>query len=271
MDLDAVAFIFNRALSYTFSKKKILLVFCILALSGLLVVFFRGLAWHAGQWVQLSLTFLPIFLCGGILLSMGIFLIRLYHNEVKQRPNKYTEVFSKAWELIIGASYFAIPVILAYLVLWILLGIFMLLRDIPLLGDFFGAMLSFAPFLINLSALLLCVVCLLMLFIAAPIIALKGIDRTLVFQTAAKRLEKDPFWNGVLIFIALLPLFVIVALLTMAAILTEAICIECQSLPQTVLKWFFIMIPYTAFLTPAVIFFFNFAAESHVLFLKQEK
>ena len=93
MDFQAFSFIFNRALAFTFSKKKLLFVFCILALSGLLVVFFRGFALHAGQWVQLSLTFLPIFICTGILLSMGILLIRIYHDEIKQREINYWNTF----------------------------------------------------------------------------------------------------------------------------------------------------------------------------------
>lgn len=269
MDLTTIAAIFNRALSLTFTRKKLLLVFCILALSGLFVVFFRGLAWNASQWVQLSLTFLPIFLCGGIFLSMGILLIRVYHNEVKNRSVRYTEVVAKSWEMIIGASYFAIPMILTYLLLWVLLVFFVLLREVPLVGEFFSIILSFAPFLIILGALVLCLITVLMLFFIAPIIALKGIDRALVFQVVTKRLEKDPFTNLLLVIVALLPLLFASILLILAAVLTETICVDCYSLPQVVLKWFFIMLPFTAFLTPSIIFFFNFAAEAHVLMQKK--
>lgn len=268
MDFSTISYIFNRALSGTFSLKKLLFVFVILALSGILVVFFRGLAWHTSHWVQLSLTFLPIFLCSGILLSMGIFLIRIYHNEIKNKPIIYREILSRSWELVIGASYFSIPLILTYLFLWILLGIFVLLREIPTLGDFFSAVLSFAPFLINLGALVLCLVCLLMLFFVSPILALKGIERTLVFQVIIKRFEKDPFANIILALIALLPLIFCLILLILAAIITESICLDCKSLSHTVIKWFFIMLPFTAFLTPAIVFFFNFAAEAHVLLFK---
>ena len=137
MDFQAFSLIFNRSLAFTFSKKKLLFVFCILALSGLLVVFFRGLALHAGQWVKLSLTFLPIFICTGILLSMGILLIRVYHDEIKQREVNYWNTLSRSWEVVIGASYFAIPIIFSYLLLWVLLGIFVLLSDIPSVGHFF--------------------------------------------------------------------------------------------------------------------------------------
>ncbi len=271
MDFQAFSFIFNRALAFTFSRKKLLFVFCALALSGLLVVFFRGLALHAGQWIQLSLTFLPIFICTGILLSMGILLIRIYHDEIKQKDVNYWNTLSHSWEVVIGSSYFAIPIILSYLLLWMLLGIFVLLSEIPAVGEFFGAVLSFAPFLINLGTLVLCLLGLAILFFIAPLIALKGLESKAIFQMAIKRLEKDPFANCILILIGLLPLVLIIALLTIAAMLTGTMCLNCQNELQTVLKWFFIMLPFTAFLTPAVIFFFNFAAEAHVLMQKQQK
>lgn len=270
MDFHSLSFIFNRALILTFSKKKLFFVFCVLALSGLLVVFFRGLAIHAGQWVQLSLTFLPIFLCTGILLSMGILLIRVYHDEIKEnREVNYWEILSRSWEVVIGASYFAIPIILSYLLLWMLLGIFVLLREVPGAGEFFSVILSFAPFLINLGTLVLCLLSLAILFFVAPLIALRGLERGAVFQLAVKRLEFDPFANFILLMISLLPLVFIILILMLAAKLTGTICLECQSPLQTIIKWFIMMVPFTAFLTPAVIFFFNYAAEAHVLMQKQ--
>ena len=85
-----------------------------------------------------------------------------------------------------------------------------------------------------------------------------------------KRLEKDPFANIVLILIALLPL-ALSLLYFVGCLLTGSLCLDCHNSLQTILKWFFIMLPFTAFLTPAVIFFFNFAAEAHVLMQKQLK
>lgn len=269
MDFNTIGFIFNRALSLSFSKKKLLTVFCILALSGLLVVFFRGLSLHAGEWVQLSLTFLPIFICTGILLSMGIFLIRIYHDEVKNREDNYRNVLVNSWEMMMGASYIAVPIILAYLVLWMILGIFVLLGEIPSVGEFFSLILSVAPFLINLVTLILCVVSLGVLFIVAPLIALKDLSRKALFQAAMKRLESDPFANLILIMISLLPVVLTVILLSITAYLTVSLCSDCSSSVQTTMKWFFFMIPFAAFLTPGVIFFFNFAAEAHVLLQKR--
>lgn len=166
--LNDVQQIFNRALSFTFCKKKLLVVSTILALCGLLVVFFRGLAIHVSQWVGLSLTFIPLFMCTGVMLAAGIFLVRVYHDEIKNKKIHYRTIFGKSWEIITLASYFAIPIILCYLALWMALGIFLLLREIPMLGDFFAAILVFAPFLLNLSALSLSVFSLLLLYFWPP-------------------------------------------------------------------------------------------------------
>jgi hypothetical protein len=259
---------FNRAIDYSFSKKKFWLVFSVLALCGLLVVFFRGLAVGANEWLLLSLTFLPVFLCAGVLLSLGIILIRIYHDEIKKKDFAYREIFIKSWEMMLGASYFCIPIILSYLLLWMLLGIFFLLSGIPAVGPVFSAILSFGPFLINLGTLVLCLLCLSVLFFVAPVVALKGLDRMQISQVLTARLKGNLFSNIILSLIATFPLWVIVGVLSLAAWLTGSICFSCDTPLHKILQWFFTMIPFTAVLTPVVIFFFNFAAESHVMIMK---
>jgi len=269
MNLHDIQFIFNRAVYLSFNKKKLLFVSIILMLCGLMVIFFRGLAVDAGNWVVMSLTFLPIFLCAAVLLSTGIILVRIYHDEIKRKNVNYLEILNKSWELIIGASYFSIPIILSYLILWMLMGIFLLLREIPGVGEFFGVILSFGPFLINLGSLMLCVLNISMLFFVAPVVALRGLNRLAISQILINRLRRDIFSNTCLALVATFPLVFFVGLLSLAAFLTGTTCITCHKPVYTVLQWFFIMIPFTALLSPAVIFFFNFAAESHVLMQKQ--
>jgi hypothetical protein len=269
MNLNDIQYIFNRALSLTFCKKKLLLVFVVLALCGLMVLFFRGLSIGANEWVFMSLAFLPFFLCAGVLLSTGILLIRIYHDEIKQKPVSYADVVSKSWEVVIGASYFSIPIILSYLLLWILLGFFVLLKHIVGVGEVFGVIFAFGPFLLNLGSLVLCLLNLAMLFFVTPVIALKGLNRVQVTQILIKRFESDVFSNLLLAFIAILPMLILAGFLTLAAFLTGAICFGCENPLYHVLQWFFIMIPFTAIISPAVVFFFNFAAESHVLMQKQ--
>ena len=271
MDFQTLSMIFNRALILTFSKKKLFFAFCLLALSGLLVVFFRGLSLHAGSLIKLSLTFLPIFICTGILLSMGILLIRIYHDEIKKTEVNYWKTLALSWEVAVGASYFAIPIIFAYLLLWMILGIFVLLSEIPLFGDFFGAILAFGPFIINLGSLVLCLLSVAILFFVVPLIAFKGLVGGAVIQLTVKRIEDDFFANIILMIIGLFPLAIVAILLYLAALLTGSLCLECNNSLQTVLKWFFIMLPFTACLTPAIVFFFNFAAEAHVMMHKQSR
>lgn len=270
MDFQTLSFIFNRSIALIFSKKKLFFVFCALALCGLLVVFFGGFALNANQWVKLSLTFLPIFICTGIMLAMGILLIRIYHDDIKQKEVDYRQILSTSWEVMMGASYFAIPIIFSYLFLWILLGVFILLSEIPFFGGFFNAIFSFIPFLINLGTIALCLVSLAILFYIAPLIALRGLEGKTSFELAMKRLEKDLFGNLILLLIGILPLVFFGALLVLAVFLTEMLCKDCQNPITSGLRWFFIMLPFAAFLTPSVIFFFNFAAEGHVLMLKRK-
>lgn len=265
MDLSDIKSGFNRAAALTFSRKKIMLVFTILALCGLLVVFFRALALHAGQWVSLSLSFLPVFLCASFLLATGVILVRVYHDEVKQKPFRYRDVVAKSWEVAIGSSYFSIPIILCYLLLWMLLGIFLLLKEIPGIGEFFAVILAFGPFLINFGSLVLGVLSLSMLFVVAPVIALKGLNRIKVSQVVMRRLRGDLFSNLLLGLIALLPLLLCLLVLSLAAFLTENVCYSCRDPIYHIIQLFIIMIPFTALLAPAVIFFFNFATEAHIL------
>lgn len=271
MHLQDIQFIFNRACLQTFEKRKLLSAFLIMALCGVLVVFFRGLSVNAGHWLLLSLTFLPFFLCAGILMSLGIILIRVYHDEIKKKEINYKTILSKSWEIVLGASYFSVPIILSYLLLWMLLGVFVLLREIPYAGEFFGAILAFAPFLINLFSLVLCLLSVSLLFFVTPIIALKGINRMQVSESLINRFNKDIFSNLLLAIISVLPAVCIVGLLILAGSMTQALCFTCENPISNVLEWFFIMIPFTAILAPAVVFFFNFAAESHVLILKETK
>lgn len=268
MHLSDVQFGFNRALSLSFDRKKNLLVFSILALCGLLVIFCRALAIHAGQWVLMSLSFLPVFLCAGVLLSLGILLIRIYHDEIKRKVFRYRDIVANSWEIIIGASYFSIPIILCYLFLWMLLGLFVLLKEIPGIGEFFGVILAFGPFLINLGSIVLGILNVSMLFFLTPVVALNGLSRIRVSKLLAKRLKGDFFSNIFLALIAVLPLAFYFCLLLLAAILTGSVCYTCSDQLHAVLQSFIIMIPFAALMSPAIVFFFNFAAEAHVLILK---
>lgn len=257
--------IFDRAVQQTLDIRRLLLAFVVLAAAGLIIVFCRAVATHAGNLVALSLAFMPFFLGAALLFAAGIMLVRIYHDVVKKKKIIYREVFLRSWSLMMGASYFSIPVILSYLVLWMLLGLFYLLKEIPYLGEFFSVVLVFGPFLLNVGALFLCLFNVGMLFFLTPMIALRGMNRLQISQMLSRRLKADLFSHVVLFIIGLIPLLLTLALLHYAFQLTGMAGFVSRGAIQSQLQGFFMMIPYAACLAPATVFFFNFATEAHVL------
>lgn len=255
---------FYQSLVRSFSKKKMGLVFPILVCCGLFFVFCRAVAFEASDWIAMSLTFLPILLSSGILLALGVILARIHYHETKQLSLDLKRLISGSVDLIIGTSYLSVPPVLAYLLLWVLLGIFYLLKEIPYIGDFFSVVFSFAPFLLIFTSLLLCLTAFALLFFVAPAAALQPLKRVSlkrVFET----LQKKPLSCSLLFLIALIPISLLTLLLITAAFLTNMTFLTAEHSLSVGLEWFFIMLPFCAILTPSIVFFFNFATESYQL------
>ena len=262
MDLEKC---FNRAIAYSFSKKKMLLTFPALVLCGILIVFCRAVAFTASDWVAMSLAFLPILLSSGILLSLGVLLVRVHLHEVRQLSLPLKRLVAGSMDIALGTLYLSVPPVLIYLVFWIILGFFYLLCQIPGIGDFFSIVLAFAPFLLILGSLLLCLFNLTLLFFVAPAVAIQPAGRLNLAQRLGRLLRGQIFTAFILFLVALIPISIIAGLLSLAAILTNLNFLIGQQSLSVALEWFFIMVPFCAVLTPAVVFFFNFAAESHSL------
>lgn len=261
--------IFNRSFTHCFSRKKWLLIFPVLVLCGLLAVICRTISHGAGQWMQMSLAFLPMFLCAGLLLAAGIVLVRIYHHEVRGGDIKYLKVLKESKSLIFGIPHVAVPLIFAYLVLWMVLGVFYLLRSIPHAGQVVSAIFSFGPFLLVLGSLFLGFLSLLILFYITPAAALKSELTPQLAEDVFQELKANPFLSFIMPLMGLLPLLLVIGILSLAAVVTQLLYIEGNNGLTVALKWFFMMIPFCALLTPAVIFFFNFSAESHVFLRKK--
>ena len=270
MTFEEIERIFNRALRFSFSRKKILFMFPILVVCGLMLVFCRALAVNAGQWVVLSLTFLPVFLSSGLLLSAGVVLARVYHHEVKMIPLSFRKFLSQSWELFIGVSYLTFPLLLAYLLLWMIMGVFYLLKEIPALGDFLGVVLAFGPFLLVLGSLILSFFNLFLLFFATPHIALNSRLKLKFAEEVYFRFKENLFSSLALFLLGLIPLLLGVGVLSLAAFLTGVNFFMRTETLAIALQWFFVMIPFCAMLTPGILFFFNFAVESYALVQKKQ-
>lgn len=252
---------FRQAWMPVFSKRKLLLSFISLSLCGLLMVFCRALARDASSWMNLSLLFLPILLSSGFLLTQGVLIIRMYTHEVRGLGLSMRRLFAGSLDVAIGTSYLSFPPVFAYLGLWILLGLFFLLKEIPLIGPFFNVVFAFGPFLLIFSSLILCLVTFGLLFFIAPAVASHSIKRfdLRVLQAVQKR----PFQAALLFFMGLLPALFMAGISTVAAVLTNASFAPASS--AIALEWFFVMLPFCALMTPPVIFFFHFASESYEL------
>jgi hypothetical protein len=269
MTLSALQTSFNRALYLLFSRAKFLLTFGALLVCGFIYVFFQGIAVDNAPWLQQCLTFLALFIDGMLLMAVGVLLIRIHHDEIKQREVNLRNLISNSWELLVAPFTYLLPFILAFLILWIVLGLFVLLYEIPLVGSFFEIILGFAPFVIQFVALLLCSALVASLFFVTPLLALKGWQGMHMYQTFMQRLQTDLFSHLLLLVVGIIPILFIVSLLVLSAFLT-GFYVEPACTPLTcILQGFFIMIPFVALLTPFVIFFFNFSAEAHVLLQRQ--
>jgi hypothetical protein len=258
---------FLKAWESVFSRKKVFVAFIALSLSGLLFIFCKALAIEASSWMRLSLLFLPILLSSVFLLVFGTLLIRIYAHENRGLTLGVGSLFSGSMDIAIGTSSLSFPPILAYLCLWICLGVFFLLKEIPFIGPFFNIIFAFGPFLLIVGSLLLCLFNVCLLFFMAPAVAKLSVREGFQGLEFSRRIwisfKARPFLSLALFFIGALPGLLIGAVLSLAAMLTNvSFSLDGPSFALA-LEWFFVMLPFSALLSPAIVFFFQFAAESH--------
>jgi len=130
---------FNRALFFSLTRKKIFFILPILLFCGIIVVLSHTLWIGSNPWIRSSLAFIPGFICMALFLAAAVPLIRLYHDEVKQKPLSVNKTLKHSWKLMAGIGSLIVPILTAYLVLWFILGIFYLLKNIPATGEILGA------------------------------------------------------------------------------------------------------------------------------------
>ena len=272
MLLEELKGVFQRALAASLSMRKAQIAFGGLTLCGLLDICMHGTALQSSAWTRQSLGFVTVLLTIGLLMPLGVILVRAYYNEVKGQAVDFWAVTKESADILLGTSYFSVPPVLAYVVLWMGLGIFQLIASIPALGAVLATLLAFVPFFLYLGALALCLAAVAGLFFIIPSVALGGAGQWKAVQEAWKRLERDPFTQVGLFALAVLPVAGCLALLLVAAKMTLTMAVWTSSNPIfSLAHGFFVMIPFMALLAPAVTFFFNFATEAFVLAERESK
>ncbi len=260
----------NRAFKLTLDWKKLTLTFIFLLLGGWVMVVCRGLAINANGWATLCLSVLPIYVTAALAMAGGIVLVRIYHDQVKQKPVEYRQVIFSSWHLMVTAASIVMGILLVFFGIWIALGLFHALQAIPVLGSFFSVILAFGPFLLNIAAILLLIGTGAALFYFTPILALRGVNRGKLTQTARQRLNGDYFSNVIELVWGILPFLVSLAIVVFASCLNWRTGFTSANPYQAVMQLFFIMVPLMALLAPSVVFFFNFATEAQVAFQSRQ-
>ncbi len=271
MDLQQLEDAFDRAVTLLWDGTQLAITFLVLSFCGLLTVFFRAVSGGAVAWVHLAASCLPFFLCSGLLLAMGVLAIRAYLFRHHHHRIDYRTLIQESSEFLLGASFFSIPMVVTYLSLWLLVGVFVLLTEIPFLGPFLGSLFSFAPFFLNFGILSLCGIYLLALFFLAPIMALHGMSRMTVARVFIERVRRRFFVNTFLLIMSFLPLVIVSLLLFLASYFMTFIYTFPANLLFQVVTEFILMVPYAMALTPPILFFFHFSSEAHALVMGQEQ
>lgn len=267
MNWNDVEICFNRALRLSFSMKKLLFVFIVLWCCGFTLLLCRSLGSQTQEWLMLNWSFLPFFALGILGLSLGVLLIRFYHDELKGKKSNYRKTFSLSKRVMLEVAYLGMPLIIGYLVLWTALGLFYLIKALPKVGGALGVFLSFGPFLLFLSMICLVVLFFVLFFFLTPIVALRDCLPKEWIKCMLIRISNSLFTNFVLFVISIIPVGCALGLLKISLDMTHVFYLSSTNPLDLIL----IMLPGSIFLAPGVVFFFQFAAESHILMIQKYK
>lgn len=263
--------IFNRALIHCFSRKKFFIVCPALFVCNLFLVFCHTASLQANSWILMSLIFLPGFLCTGVLLTLGVILVRMYIFDLRNTDYSLKQLFVQSLETIVGVSYLSLPLICLYLLIWTFMGIFQIFKAIPGIGSIVPIIFSFVPFLLICSFLLLIFFSVLVLFFITPHVALKKPFRLRIFEEITNKMQKHIFLHAIFLIIAVAPFIFMASVLSLSAILTGIHYLTATSALGSSLEWIFMAIPFSCILAPFMMFFFHFAAECFLHFHTSQK
>lgn len=259
----------KRAAAFTLQKKKLAFSAIVLFFSGLALLFGLGIGVSLVPWLSMSLFFIPLFIALGALMGLGVLLIRSYHDEVKHKESTIKSILLSSWAQMLGAMALFVPIVLGYLCVWILMGLFLLCAEIPVVGPVFAVLFAFVPFIMNVLVLSVTLFAVYLLFSLTPTFALTNFWQGIHFVELVQKAVKRTSSLIALFVLGLIPFLISFGLLLVAALMTMSCISQDESQLQLVLQWFFIMIPFVLFLTPSVVFFFNMAAEAHIFLQKK--
>jgi hypothetical protein len=258
----------ERASRYVFSKTKLLLTALLITACAFLGVLALGVALWSVRWLNVTLFFLPFVVTFLAIMTTGVFIIRSYHDEVTNKEVTYKTILATSWNELIVSAYLFIPFIGLFLLLWLGEACHFFLKPVPIIGPLMDSIFFLGSIFWIFALLLLCLTSCFLIFCISPVIALKSLTRQELLEFAKTELKKSIFLRLFLFSVSIIPLALSVLLLwiSLASVYTVS-PIHHESL--WILYGFIMMLPIALILSPALVFFFNMAAETHILIQKK--
>ncbi len=267
-EIPEIKSLFNHALKHAFEKRKVFFLGSVLVLCGFFFLFCHLIGLLMGKWATWSLTVFALFLCLIPLLAAQVVLVHTYAKERMNESFSLRVVFTECWEQMGTAAMLGLPLLLGSILATLLLGVFILLIKIPVIGIFFSVVLSFGPYLLLICTFILGIAALCLFFFIVPALSLKKNQplQTLL-STPIKSARADVFSTVVFLFIGIFPPLVLGKILYAVGHLTHWLYFTDAPFVGF-FQNFFLFLPFVFLWTPALLFFFNFATE---VFLFREK
>ncbi|MCH9625855.1 MAG: hypothetical protein S4CHLAM123_10390 [Chlamydiales bacterium] len=262
MTLSHLTQMFNRSIKGALDLKKIILLFVMLFCVGVFYLITQAFAHFATDWLGMFFNMLSIVFAIGVMLFAGGILTKLYFNKDMSSSLQPNTLFRSSWGIFLRSAYIALGFLAVFLSIWLATGVFWFLNAIPYFGYLMSTVFVFGPFFLNLIALLVCFAALFVLFFCTPFLAS---EEPLEHRSLLAQLKKNYFSNALFLVIAVVPVWIVFSFVLKATRMTVEVYGAEMHFFGSLVQVFFIMLPFLAVLTPALIFFFNFAAEASVM------
>jgi hypothetical protein len=269
MDLKNLDVCFNRAIKLSFLKKKLLLSFFSLIICFFIFIFSSYLS-KVILFSKFFFMFLPYFLSFFILFILGIFLTKEYIYNVKNIKKSFLNNLKEIIHPINKSLLISFCFMIIYLILFIVFSIFIFFNNIPHIGNIIASFLTFIPFLIVIITILLLLMNVATLFFVTPMITAEN-TKNLKIKDFFKSFQKNIFLNILFFLIAIAPFLFISFLLKISVNIINISYLLNDGYISYFVKNFIFLILVAIFLTPTIIFFFNFAMEGYNLIKKGNK
>ncbi|NDE62903.1 MAG: hypothetical protein EB053_00940 [Chlamydiae bacterium] len=259
MELDEML---KRAYHASLTREKIFLTYPVLLLASLIIVFTFAILHQAHDWIIFGAICVPIYLTFGLLGSLAVFIHRIYYHELRGETVNYKDILKASFNRMLNGVFLALPLILAHVGLWLLMGLFYLIQGIPYFGPVFAVVFAMLPFAFMMAMGLIPLIALIVLFYGSSFFAFD-----LSFDLSHFK-ERPSLVMGHFV-IAILPLLLGTFFLGLIYWLTMNLFGVENNVVAISLQRLFLLLPFSFYLTPFVLFFFHFGLESYRSFIKK--